>query len=94
MQALDPQIMRRTHTFFECMFTVQGLDRSVAIENRERLIEFDAVIEPSNQLLAISNKNHSSSDEHFGVDGTLIPAWAGRKNRGRKDGTGDESGNF
>ena len=86
--------MRRTDIFTESLFTMRGLEDSVPIRNRERLIEHDAVIEPFDQVLAIANKNDSPSGAHFSVDGRLIQAWAGHKNFARKDRAGDETGNF
>jgi hypothetical protein len=45
-------------------------------------------------VLAIANHNDWLSGEHFSVDGTLIQAWAGHKDFGRKDGSDDDSANF
>ena len=67
---------------------------TVFSKNRERLIAHDAVIELFNEVLAIANKNEWLSGEHFSVDGTLIQAWAGHKSFARKDGSGDDTGNF
>ena len=67
---------------------------TVFSKNRERLIAHEAVIELFNEVLAIANKNEWLSGEHFSVDGTLIQAWAGHKSFARKDGSGDDTGNF
>ena len=67
---------------------------TVFTNNRERLIAHDAVIELFNEVLAIANKTHWLSGEHFSVDDTLIQAWAGHKSFARKDGTDDDTGNF
>lgn len=60
-------------------------------QNRERLIEHDAVIELFNHVLEVADKQDWLSGEHFSVDGTLIQAWAGHKSFVRKDGS-DETG--
>ena len=86
--------MRRTDIFTESLFTMRGVEDCVLTKYRNRLIEHDAVIEPFNQVLAMAIKNDSPSGAHFSVDGTLIQAWAGHKNFARKDGAGDETGNF
>ena len=86
--------MRRTDIFTESLFTMRGVEDCVPTKNLERLIEHDAIIEPFNQVLAIANKNDSPSGEHFSFDGRLIQAWAGHKNFARKDGAGNETGNF
>jgi len=67
---------------------------TVFTKNRERLITHDAVIELFNAVLAIAEKKHWLSGEHFSVDGTLIQAWAGHKSFLRKDGSDDDGGNF
>ena len=51
--------MRRTDIFTGSLFTMRGVEDCVPTRNRERLIEYDAVIEPFNQVLAIANKNDS-----------------------------------
>jgi hypothetical protein len=45
-------------------------------------------------VLGIDNQNDWLSGEHFGLDGTLIQAWAGHKSFARKDRSDDDSGNF
>ena len=60
---------------------------TVFTKNRERLIAHDAVIELFNHVLEVSDKQDWLSGEHFSVDGTPIPTWAGHKSFGRKDGS-------
>ncbi len=59
-----------------CWFIGLSMDDTVWVpavftKNRERLIAHDAVIELFNEVLAIANKTHWLSCEHFGVDDTL-----------------------
>jgi transposase len=65
---------------------------TVFTKNRERLIKHDAVIEFFNEVVALAEKKHLLSGEHFSVDGTLIQAWAGHKSFVRKDGGDDKGG--
>ena len=70
---------------------------TVFSQNRERLIEHDAVIELFNQIVQQAQEQELLSGEHFSVDGTLIQAWAGHKSFVRKDRQGDDgtdAGNF
>jgi transposase len=69
---------------------------TVFSKNRERLIRHDAIIAFFNEVLAIAEKKHWLSGEHFSVDGTLIQAWAGHKSFVRKgtDKDDDPDGNF
>ena len=39
--------------------------------------------------MELVKKRGRLSDEHFGVDGTLIQAWASHKSMRRKDGSDD-----
>jgi len=66
---------------------------SLFTENRERLIEHDAVIEFFNEVLKIADNKQWLSGEHFSVDGTFIQAWAGHKSfvrKGDDDASGDD----
>jgi len=59
---------------------------TVFMNNRERLIRHDAVIEFFNEVVNLAQKRTLLSGEHFNIDGTLIRARAGHKSFVRKDG--------
>ena len=63
---------------------------TVFSKNRQRLIEHDAVVAFFNEVLAQTERKNWVSQEHFSVDGTLIPAWANYRSFVRK-GAGDDS---
>lgn len=63
---------------------------TVFTKNRERLIKHDAVIKFFNEVVAITQQRDWLSGEHFGVDGTLIQAWAGHKSFVPKDDKPDD----
>lgn len=65
---------------------------TVFTENRERLTTHDAVIEFFNAILVLAEKQNWLSGEHFGVESTLIRAWAEHKSFLRKDGSNDQGG--
>jgi transposase len=56
-------------------------DHSVFSKNRDRLLEGD--IAAKFLVLAQSKVNKLLSSDHFSVDGTLIEAWASRRDRRR-----------
>lgn len=61
-------------------------DHSTYTQNRDRLIEHDAVRALFKQVMKQAEDARLLSDEHFSVDGTLIRAWASHKSFVPKDG--------
>lgn len=92
----ERQLMEQTqHNLLFRWFIGLALDDAVWVptvfsKNRERLIEHDAAIEFFNQIVQQAEEQELLSGEHFGVDGTLIQAWAVRKSFVRKDRQGDD----
>jgi hypothetical protein len=64
-------------------------DHSTFSANRERLFNEDLARAFIERVKLSAQWSRLASDEHFGVDGTLIEAWASHKSFKRKD---DESG--
>jgi transposase len=64
-------------------------NHSVFSENRDFLIEHDAVTELFNATVKMARKKGLLSGEHFRVDGTLIQAWGSHKSMRRKEGSDD-----
>ena len=54
-------------------------DHSTYTQNRDRLIEHDAVRALFERVMKQAEAAKLLSDEHFSVDGTLIEAWASHK---------------
>ena len=70
-------------------------DHSTFSKNRDRLLEGDIAQAFLGEVIALADRHHLLSDEHFTVDGTLIEAWAGQKSFKRKkdlSGPGTPSG--
>ncbi len=67
---------------------------TVFTKNRARLLEHDTVIEVFNEVLMLAERRGLLSGEHFGVDGTIIQAWASHKSFVRKDGSDQDGDNF
>ena len=66
---------------------------SVFSKNRQRLIEYDALLALLNLIMAQADERQLLSGEHLSVDGTLIQAWAGHKSfvpEERKDADGSD----
>lgn len=61
-------------------------DHSTYTQNRDRLIEHDAVRGLFERVMQQAKDAQLLSDEHFSVDGTLIRAWASHKSFVPKDG--------
>ena len=61
-------------------------DHSTYTQNRDRLIEHDAVRALFERVMKQAADARLLSDEHFSVDGTLIRAWASHKSFVPKDG--------
>jgi transposase len=61
-------------------------DHSTYTQNRDRLIEHEAVRALFKQVMKQAEEAKLLSDEHFSVDGTLIRAWASHKSFVPKDG--------
>lgn len=61
-------------------------DHSTYTQNRDRLIEHDAVRALFERVMQQAEAANLLSDEHFSVDGTLIRAWASHKSFVPKDG--------
>jgi len=66
----------------------QTWDHSVFSKNRDRLLEGDIATRFLSAVLAQPRVKRLLSSEHFGVDGTLIEAWASMKSFKPKDGSG------
>jgi transposase len=64
-------------------------NHSVFSENRDQLIEHEAVTELFNATVQMANKRGLLSGEHFSVDRTLIQAWVSHKSMRCKDGSDD-----
>jgi transposase len=67
-------------------------DVTVFSKNRERLLAGDIARRFLEQIVAQARDHGLTSDEHFGVDGTLIEAWASQKSFKKKDDPGAGSG--
>lgn len=67
-------------------------DHSTFSKNRDRLLEGDIAARFLSAVLAQSRVKRLLSSDHFGVDGTLIEAWASMKSFKAKNGPGDGSG--
>ena len=68
-------------------------DHSSYTQNRDRLIEHDAIRALFGQVMKQATEANLLSSEHFSVDGTLIRAWASHKSFVPKDGPPpDQSG--
>src|ERR1700758_4133485 len=67
-------------------------NHAVFSKNRERLLNQDVAQTFFARVMAQA-KSHLS-DEHFTVDGTLIEAWASQKSFQKKDGGGEQPGQF
>ena len=61
-------------------------DHSTYSQNRDRLIEHDAIRSLFERVMQQAQDAKLLSDEHFSVDGTLIRAWASVKSFVPKDG--------
>jgi transposase len=61
-------------------------DHSTYTQNRDRLIEHDAIRALFDRVIKQAEAAKLLSDEHFSVDGTLIRAWASHKSFVPKDG--------
>ncbi len=61
-------------------------DHSTYTQNRDRLIEHDAIRALFERVIKQAEAAKLLSDEHFSVDGTLIRAWASHKSFVPKDG--------
>lgn len=61
-------------------------DHSTYTQNRDRLIEHQAVRALFERVMQQAKEAQLLSDEHFSVDGTLIRAWASHKSFVPKDG--------
>ena len=61
-------------------------DHSSYTQNRDRLIEHDAIRTLFGQVMKQAKEADLLSSEHFSVDGTLIRAWASHKSFVPKDG--------
>lgn len=66
-------------------------DHSTFSKNRDRLLEGDMAWVFFARVLKQAQAAGLTSDEHFGVDGTLVDAWASRKSFRRKDGSDDDN---
>jgi hypothetical protein len=55
-------------------------DASSFSKNRERLLQHEISVKFFQRVLGLAKQANLLSAEHFSVDGTLIEAWAGRKN--------------
>ena len=67
-------------------------DHSTYTQNRDRLIEHDAVKSLFAGVMQQAEDAHLLSAEHFSVDGTLIRAWASLKSFVPKDGPPPDKG--
>lgn len=67
-------------------------NHAVFSKNRERLLNQEVAREFFSRVLAQAQPH--LSDEHFTVDGTLVEAWASQKSFQKKDGGGNEPGQF
>jgi transposase len=86
------QLVEQIHyNFLYRWFLGMGLeeavwDHSSFSTNHERLIGSDVAAEFLSRILALAERKHLLSREHFTVDGTLIEAWASIKSFKPKDG--------
>jgi len=60
-------------------------DETVFSKNRDRLLKGEIADKLFEKVIALANKKHLVSNEHFTVDGTLIEAWASLKSFQKKD---------
>ena len=67
-------------------------DHSSYTQNRDRLIEHDAIRTLFGQVMKQAKEANLLSSEHFSVDGTLIRAWASHKSFIPKDGPPPDQG--
>jgi len=67
-------------------------DHSTYTQNRDRLIDHDAIKTLFGRVMQQAEAAKLLSSEHFSVDGTLIQAWAGHKSFVRKDRDDDGDG--
>jgi len=67
-------------------------DHSTYTQNRDRLLQHDAVRALFAQVMEQAAAAKLLSDEHFSVDGTLIRAWASHKSFVPKDGPPPDKG--
>jgi len=58
---------------------------TVFSKNRDRLLEGNIAEAFFNAVLAVANRHHLLSHDHFTVDGTLLEAWASQKSFRPKD---------
>lgn len=72
--------------FVGLALTEAAWDHSTYSQNRDRLIEHDAVRALFGRVMDQARAAELLSDEHFSVDGTLIRAWASLKSFVPKDG--------
>lgn len=72
--------------FVGLALTDAAWDHSTYSQNRDRLIEHDAVRALFGRVMEQARGAGLLSDEHFSVDGTLIRAWASLKSFVPKDG--------
>jgi len=54
-------------------------DETVFSKNRDRLLKGEIADRLFEKVIALANKKHLVSNEHFTVDGTLVEAWASLK---------------
>lgn len=64
-------------------------DETVFSKNRGRLLSGEIADKLFSRVIALANKKHLISDEHFTVDGTLVEAWASLKSFQQKKGNDD-----
>ncbi len=60
-------------------------DETVFSKNRERLLTGEIADKLFEKVIALANKKHLVSNEHFTVDGTLVEAWASLKSFQKKE---------
>lgn len=63
-------------------------DHSTFSNNRDRLLDHEVVPALFSEVVTLARQRGWVSEEHFGVDGTLIQAWASQKRFRRKDDQG------
>jgi transposase len=83
--------------FLDLNMTDPIWDHSTFSKNQERLLAHRTADLFFVSVVALAQEHGWTSDEHFSVDGTLIPAWASLKSFAPKDGaakkTDDDPGN-
>lgn len=60
-------------------------DETVFSKNRDRLLKGEIADKLFEKVIALANKKHLVSNEHFTVDGTLVEAWASLKSFQKKE---------